>query len=278
MRLIMSDGSASTEVWTDALAHALAVRTAEFPTLRNRARNHAAALLCAFAWLAITAEPLNLQNFSRDHTPTRTVEEPIKGRGESALAPFQPTEHHLDYDPDSGVSGFPKEERDRFSEIVLRTVSQIWNRLPVDQIQSLVEHIDAGLSLGFGFVAVAWGLRRVVGSVRRSWIGPASGVRSGETSAERRREARLRTRLREGLLYEGRRLVCDCVVIDRSRHGARIRTSRPLRSVQKLRFFDTYEQVLYEARVVWQKDTEVGLELAMRFRVGNRAKARATQS
>jgi hypothetical protein len=130
----------------------------------------------------------------------------------------------------------------------------------------LFARIDAGFCLGL--VIMAWGTRKILAiAYGATVIGQLSETTSRVVPAERRREPRVRTRYRHGALYDGCEFVSDCAVIDRSPHGARIRTPCALPAFQQLRFFDSYEKVLYEGRVAWQKDTEAGLELTRLFRV-----------
>jgi hypothetical protein len=82
---------------------------------------------------------------------------------------------------------------------------------------------------------------------------------------DRRREARRRTRLRPGkLLTEGGRFLCDCTLVERSSHGARVRAFSPVQSTlpEDLFLFDEVESQKHRARIVWAKGAELGLAFA----------------
>ena len=75
-----------------------------------------------------------------------------------------------------------------------------------------------------------------------------------------RAEARLRTRLREGWVSDfARRLKIECLFMDISPHGARLRLSRPAPLPVQILVFDERSQAAYKAEVRWQRANEVGV-------------------
>lgn len=85
-----------------------------------------------------------------------------------------------------------------------------------------------------------------------------------------RREPRHRTPLRSGMLYRGLRPISDCKILDRSEHGARIRTIAPFPTGGEIRFLDLQEMVFYEGQVAWRTENEAGLQLSRLYAIGQR--------
>lgn len=85
---------------------------------------------------------------------------------------------------------------------------------------------------------------------------------------ERRKEPRMRTRHRVGvLLGPDRRAISECLVLDRSDHGARVRTPDAFPCLAPVYFVDGNECIMYQARVAWADGNEMGLELIRMRRV-----------
>lgn len=264
----MSDSSVGAEIWSGALAQGLQSPARQI-ALRFRAqasRNFSTAL-CCLMWLAVSTQPLNVQRLPPGKPAThRLAERPSLDSPSGGFAsfvregrPVRPAARESKAAPDQN-------DADRLFGTARGTLMEIIRPIFAPGEGGLVERLDAGLCLGF--VIMALGTRKLLAFAYRSTaIGTSSENSSLDPPAERRREPRVRTRYRHGVLYDGYKLVGDCAVIDRSPHGARIRTSRGLPDYQQLRFFDTYERVLYEARVAWQKDGDAGLELTRLFRI-----------
>jgi len=79
-------------------------------------------------------------------------------------------------------------------------------------------------------------------------------------TANRRKAPRRRTRLRSGKTATlQNRFISDCLIFDRSPLGVRIRLAGRIRLPEHVKFFDDELGTLHVARVVWQRDNEVGL-------------------
>lgn len=81
--------------------------------------------------------------------------------------------------------------------------------------------------------------------------------------ADRRGEARRRTRLRSGkVLDETNAFLAECQVYDRSLHGVRLRLLTAIPAVSRLRLYEDSPERLIEARIVWRRRHEIGLQIA----------------
>ena len=86
---------------------------------------------------------------------------------------------------------------------------------------------------------------------------------SSRKTENKRKAPRRRTRLRSGKTATLRnRFISDCLIFDRSPLGVRIRLAGRVSLPEHIRFFDDELGTLHVARVVWQRDNEVGLAFA----------------
>ncbi len=82
-------------------------------------------------------------------------------------------------------------------------------------------------------------------------------------TSNRRKAPRRRTRLRSGKTATlQNRFISDCLIFDRSSLGVRIRLAGRVMLPEHVKFFDDELGTLHVARVVWQKENEVGLVFA----------------
>ena len=94
-------------------------------------------------------------------------------------------------------------------------------------------------------------------------VAPA-GKFASQAGGERRADGRVRTRLRDATLAEGPgRVLMECRIRDKSRHGARLRLDkdRPLPKVFLLS--DPAAKICYRATLVWQAGRDAGVRLAV---------------
>ncbi len=85
----------------------------------------------------------------------------------------------------------------------------------------------------------------------------------GQTGDERRAGGRIRTRLRDASLSETRgRVLVDCRIHDRSRHGARLHLDKACALPKSFVVRDPSAGVDYRVTLVWQKGLEAGVRLA----------------
>ncbi|MFD2236335.1 PilZ domain-containing protein [Aureimonas populi] len=78
--------------------------------------------------------------------------------------------------------------------------------------------------------------------------------------AERRNDPRRRTRLRPGKLLDMKGgFIADCMILDRSAAGVRIRRFEPGALPEEFLLLDEREGERWAARAVWQEKTEAGL-------------------
>lgn len=93
---------------------------------------------------------------------------------------------------------------------------------------------------------------------------PCAGSGSNRgPSLDRRREKRRRVRLNWGkALNVAERFLCDCLIVNRSAGGARLRLARRIALPKTFLFFDDVAGALYAAEVVWRQGELVGCLLA----------------
>jgi len=85
-------------------------------------------------------------------------------------------------------------------------------------------------------------------------------VKISSEAAEKRSVRRCRTRLRSGSVLDPCNvLLSDCQIYDRSERGARIRLVRDISVPSRLRLYEDWPEKLWEAKVIWRKEREVGL-------------------
>lgn len=83
-----------------------------------------------------------------------------------------------------------------------------------------------------------------------------------ERLAERRRHKRRGVRLNWGKALDiSDRFLCDCVVLNRSQGGARLRLARKIGLPAAFHFFDDSESALFAGAVVWRKGDVIGCRL-----------------
>ncbi len=106
---------------------------------------------------------------------------------------------------------------------------------------------------------------RLVQAVRVGTGAPAAGPFSSAVQpVERRRGgARRRTRLRSGkLIRKDGQFLCECLVNNLSASGCRLKLPSLMPDVQpNLYFYDDQSEQLFQARVMWKSDSELGLRL-----------------
>ncbi len=98
-------------------------------------------------------------------------------------------------------------------------------------------------------------------ATRKVTAKPPAEPPAGE--GERRADGRMRTRLRDAVLAEERgRVLMDCRIRDKSRHGARLRLDKdlPLPGIFLLK--DPATGTCYRATLVWQAGHDAGVRLA----------------
>ena len=78
--------------------------------------------------------------------------------------------------------------------------------------------------------------------------------------SNKRKAVRKRTRLRSGKTATlQNRFISDCLIFDRSPLGVRVRLAERTHLPEHVKFFDDELETLHVARVVWQRNNEVGL-------------------
>ncbi|THD47190.1 MAG: PilZ domain-containing protein [Bradyrhizobium sp.] len=81
--------------------------------------------------------------------------------------------------------------------------------------------------------------------------------------AERRCEPRHRVRLQSGRILDPRcRPICNCVIRDLSKGGARLLTPPTAEVSNNILFFDDQKQQMASAEVRWRKGQEMGIQFA----------------
>ena len=79
-------------------------------------------------------------------------------------------------------------------------------------------------------------------------------------SKDKRGEPRFGTKLRGGRIYDAQqRLICHCVVRDRSANGARLLLPKNVAPPGQICFFDEELKELFRAQVRWRQDREIGI-------------------
>jgi hypothetical protein len=79
-------------------------------------------------------------------------------------------------------------------------------------------------------------------------------------SRDKRRELRYPTKLRSGRIYDPQqRLICHCVVRDRSTNGARLLLPKNVTPPNQICFFDEELRELFRAEIRWRQDREIGI-------------------
>jgi hypothetical protein len=75
-----------------------------------------------------------------------------------------------------------------------------------------------------------------------------------------RREERRPTRFRQGRLFNAYGgFLSQCVICDRSEHGAKVKVAEPLAPLKVVRLLDEVDKIIVEARVAWRRGNELGL-------------------
>lgn len=81
---------------------------------------------------------------------------------------------------------------------------------------------------------------------------------------ERRRAPRRQARLAWGkALDDADHFLCECLVADRTKGGARLRLARNVSLPPRFQFFDDASGALYCAQIVWRRGFEIGCRLAV---------------
>lgn len=81
---------------------------------------------------------------------------------------------------------------------------------------------------------------------------------------ERRRDKRRGVRLTWGKALDvSDRFLCDCLVMNRSHGGARLRLARRIALPTSFHFFDDAETALFAGSVVWRQGDIVGCRLTL---------------
>ena len=81
-------------------------------------------------------------------------------------------------------------------------------------------------------------------------------------TGERRTDGRTRTRLRDAVLGEGRgRVLMECRIRDRSRHGARLQLDKDRPLPRAFLLSDPAAGTCYRARLIWQAGRDAGVRL-----------------
>jgi hypothetical protein len=106
--------------------------------------------------------------------------------------------------------------------------------------------------------------RQLAAAPRPGKQGFPLGAASNLVAAERRQDRRRGVRLNWGKALDASdRFLCECLVVNRSRGGARVRLARRIGLPLRFHFFDDAEKALYDARVVWRQGDLVGCRLAL---------------
>ncbi len=85
-----------------------------------------------------------------------------------------------------------------------------------------------------------------------------------DAPGERRREKRREVRLNWGKALDvSDRFLCDCVVMNRSHGGARLRLARRIVLPASFHFFDEAQSALFAGSVVWRQGDLIGCRLAL---------------
>lgn len=80
-------------------------------------------------------------------------------------------------------------------------------------------------------------------------------------SDDRRSARRRRTRLRSGKLLDlHNAFLIECQIFDRSHNGARVRLFADVQAPNAIRLYEDFPERLLDARVVWRKQRELGLQ------------------
>lgn len=261
----MSDSSADAGGWADALASVL---PSPSPIALNSTKctsTYVNVLLCALGWLVIATQPLNVSSPTLGEgylprVPERQRLEVMRGNVEDP-----PREDRGGQDS-RRRSGREADQSDAYRALGTqqRALSKAAHRMFGLRNKTLLQQIESGLYFTLFLISVPVARRRLLSCRHNYWataVKQGQATMSGTAPIERRREPRVRTRFRRGMIYDGHEIICDCIVSDRSPHGARIRTPHPLPPIRELRFVDSYEKSLYEGRVAWQADSEAGLAL-----------------
>ncbi|MEK4035310.1 hypothetical protein WOC76_07075 [Methylocystis sp. IM3] len=104
---------------------------------------------------------------------------------------------------------------------------------------------------------------RVAGSALARWrASPSESPADG--GDERRSDKRRGVSLNWGkALDTSDRFLCDCLVLNRSHGGARLRLARKLALPTSFHFFDDAEAALFAGSVVWRQGDIVGCRLTL---------------
>lgn len=97
----------------------------------------------------------------------------------------------------------------------------------------------------------------------RAMAGSKDGLRTGD-ACERRRARRRGVRLTWGKALDASdRFLCECLVVNRSQGGARLRLTRKVALPNVFHYFDDTERAIYVAQVVWRQDDIVGCRMGL---------------
>jgi hypothetical protein len=115
--------------------------------------------------------------------------------------------------------------------------------------------IEPGSAEGGALAGLAAVLARLCG-------GPAARATYAAVGSEQRRAFRKRLRLRSGKLVDERhRFIAECIILDRSSHGARLRLLRESRLPQDMFLYDDHNATLSEIRASWSDGSLVGVAI-----------------
>jgi hypothetical protein len=89
--------------------------------------------------------------------------------------------------------------------------------------------------------------------------GAPTFMRLAEAPLERRGECRRESRLKWGkALGDDDRFLCDCIFVNRTRAGARLRLARQIVLPVTFQLFEDDSDAVFSARVVWRLGSEIG--------------------
>lgn len=113
----------------------------------------------------------------------------------------------------------------------------------------------------------------------RAGRGAPTYQRLADVNVDRRGEPRRVARLKWGKALDGAdRFLCDCLIADRAKGGARLRLARNVALPPLFQFFDEDSAEIYAAQIVWRRGVEIGCRLSRRSSPGKGQAVRRMKS
>lgn len=92
----------------------------------------------------------------------------------------------------------------------------------------------------------------------------ATFVRLADAAVDRRSAKRRDVRLNWGkALDRSDRFLCECLVVDRSAGGVRLRLARGVLPPTRFHLYDDNDAAVYAAQIIWRRGAEIGCRISL---------------